>query len=105
MHARIVTSHLLPGRTEEAVDLWRDKVAPAYMGTKGFRGAFLLGDRASGKAVSITLWDSQAVMASTEKSGQFQHAVGLFAQMFVAPPESSRLEVMLQVAGTGPDES
>jgi hypothetical protein len=42
-------------------------------------------------------------MAATEQSGQFQHAVGLFAQMFVAPPASERLEVMLQVSGTDQD--
>ncbi|MDF6046060.1 hypothetical protein LRD69_28845 [Streptomyces sp. JH14] len=42
----------------------------------GFRGVFYLVDRASGKAVSLTLWgDEQAMQASEDRATQLREEV------------------------------
>jgi hypothetical protein len=55
MYARIINSQLVVDKTDEAVSIWRDKVAPRLKDTKGFKGAYLVGDRGTGKGVTITL--------------------------------------------------
>lgn len=45
MHARVITSQFKPGKTDEAVAVWKDSVAPSLKQTKGFKGAYLVGDR------------------------------------------------------------
>jgi heme-degrading monooxygenase HmoA len=59
MYARVFTQRLVAGKADEAVAIWRDKVAPIAKQSKGFKGAYLVGDRATGKGLTITLWESE----------------------------------------------
>ena len=95
MYARVFTSQLVSDKTEEAVSLWRDKVAPGAKQAKGFKGAYLVGDRATGKGLTITLWetkeDADAMNASLAQN------LALFEGLFVAQPSLETYEVLLQI--------
>ena len=95
MYARVFTSQLVSGKTEEAVSVWRDKVAPAAQQAKGFKGAYLVGDRATGKGLTITLWetkeDADAMNASLTQN------LALFDGIFAAQPSLDTYEVLLQI--------
>ena len=97
MHARVITSQLQPGKTDEAIALWRDSVAPSLKQTKGFKGAYLVGDRNSGKGATITLWETEADAMAMDTSGQYQQTIAMFAALFAAPPAREQYEVLLQV--------
>ncbi len=97
MHARVITSQFQPGKAEDAVNLWRDKIAPSLKQRKGFRGAYLMGDRNTGRGVTVTLWETEADATAQDTSGEYQQAVALFAQLFAAPPTREQYEVLLQV--------
>lgn len=97
MYARVITSQLQPGKTDEALALWRDSVVPSLKQTKGFKGAYLTGDRSTGKGVTITLWETEADAAAMDTSGQYQQTIALFAALFAAPPTREQYEVLLQV--------
>lgn len=97
MYARVITTQLLPGKVDDAISLWRDNVTPSLKQTKGFRGAYLLGDRATGKGVTITLWESEADAVAMDTSGQYQQTIAMFAAMFAAPPSRERYEVFVEV--------
>ena len=45
MYARVISSNLVVGKTDDAISVWRDKVAPNIKQAKGFKGAYLVGDR------------------------------------------------------------
>lgn len=59
MFARISTINGSPGLIGDGIRNFRETVLPAARGLKGFQGAYLLVDRATGKAVGITLWETE----------------------------------------------
>ncbi len=95
MYARVFSSNLVAGKADEAVAIWRDKVAPTTKQSKGFKGAFLVGDRKTGKGLTITLWetmeDADAMNASLPQS------MALFDGLFTEQPTLETFEVLLQV--------
>jgi heme-degrading monooxygenase HmoA len=95
MYARVINSPLLPDKTDEAVSIWSDKVAPLIKQAKGFKGAYLIGDRGTGKGLTITLWetkeDADAMNASLPQN------LALFEGLFAAQPSLETYEVLLQV--------
>ncbi len=60
MHARVNYRQLLPDRLDEAIRIYRDSVVPRHIGAQGFKGALVLTDRSTGKAIAISLWETEA---------------------------------------------
>jgi heme-degrading monooxygenase HmoA len=71
MHARVSTYQGPPNVTQEQVDeadrYDRENVLPAARQMEGFKGAITLLDRQSGKALSVTLWESEEAMRASEQ--------------------------------------
>ena len=95
MYARVISSNLVVGKTDDAISIWRDKVAPMAKQSKGFKGAYLVGDRETGKGLTITLWetkeDADAMNATLPQN------LALFEGLFTAQPSLETYEVLLQV--------
>jgi heme-degrading monooxygenase HmoA len=96
MYARVTTTQMQPGKTEEAIRIYRDSVVPAAKQQQGFKGAFLLTDPNTGKGVSISLWETEADMRAGETSGYYQEQIAKFAQVFAGPPTREGYEVSVQ---------
>jgi heme-degrading monooxygenase HmoA len=45
---------------------------PASKSQKGYKGAYLLTDRDTGKGMSITIWDTEEDAVANERSGYYQ---------------------------------
>ena len=95
MFARMVKSRVLPGKTDKALALWRDKVVPVMKEARGFKGAYVIGDRETGQGITITLWETEADAITMNSS--FGTFVVFFEGLLEGPPELSQLEVLLQV--------
>lgn len=67
MHARVTTVEGSPDNVEMGIKSFNEAVLPAARGMAGFQGALLLVDRQAGKAVGISLWDSQENLAASEQ--------------------------------------
>ena len=93
MHVRAVTVHIQPGKTQEAIDVYKDSVVPAAKAQKGFQGAYLMTDASSGKGLSITVWESQADMEAGESSGYYQEQIEKFGGIFAGPPAREHYEL------------
>jgi len=69
MHARVST---FEGgsieQIEEGVQLIREQVIPAAQQIDGYMGIISLADRASGKGLTITLWESEAALQASEEA-------------------------------------
>jgi heme-degrading monooxygenase HmoA len=95
MYARVISSQLISGKTDDAVSVWSDKVAPAIKQAKGFKGAYLVGDRETGKGVTITLWETKE--DADAMNAALPQTMALFDGLFAVQPSLETYEVLLQV--------
>lgn len=85
---------------DEAVKLYETSVVPAAKSQKGYRGIYLLTDSKTGKVIAISLWDSQADVASqewvTEERGYYREQLAKFKAYFTEPPIHEGYDVAVQ---------
>jgi heme-degrading monooxygenase HmoA len=67
MYARVTTVQGDPAAIEDGVKTVREQVIPGASQIAGFRGMLTLADRASGKSISISLWEDQNAMQRSEQ--------------------------------------
>ncbi len=96
MFARLTIVQVKMDKLDETVKIFEESVAPAAKSQKGYRGAYLLTDRKTGKGISISLWDSEKYAIASEKSGYYQEQVNKFKGLFTAPPVREGYEVSLR---------
>ncbi|MBA2768547.1 MAG: hypothetical protein H0U35_05355 [Sporichthyaceae bacterium] len=71
MHARVSTLQSPADKFAEGEQILQTEIAPKVKEMDGNRGIIALVDRASGKTIAITLWDSEdAMRASEEQANQ-----------------------------------
>lgn len=68
MFARVSTLQGAPEGLDAGTAAVRDQVLPAAREMNGFKGMLAFGDRATGKMIGITLWDSEDAMRASEAS-------------------------------------
>lgn len=59
MFARVTVVQGSPDKIEAGIDAFNSQVLPTVKAIDGYRAAFLLIDRSSGKGMGITLWESE----------------------------------------------
>ncbi len=65
MHAQVTTVEASPARLDEATHHFRQHILPELQQMDGFKGFIALGNRRSGKLLSIALWESEEGMHPT----------------------------------------
>ena len=96
MFARLTIVQVKSDKLDETIKVCEENVIPAAKSQKGFRGAYLLTDRKTGKGVFISLWDSEDDAIANEQSGYYQEQLSKFKDFFTAPPVREGYEVSLQ---------
>jgi heme-degrading monooxygenase HmoA len=95
MYARVFTSQLNAGKGDEAVAIWREKVAPITKKSKGFKGAYLIGDSETGKGMTITMWETKE--DADAMNAVLSQIMPMFKDLWKVPPTPETYEVLLQV--------
>jgi len=95
MYARLTITQTALDKTDQAIEIWRDKVGTALKQQKGFKGAYLIGDHKTGKGMSITLWETEADVEATNVA--LPQFLALFDGMFTDQPTTETYEVLVQV--------
>lgn len=90
MYARVTTLSGSPDNADAGIANFRDNVVP-YAKSEG-KGAILLIDRNSGKAIAVTLWEDEAAMRASEESANALRADAA-EQMGAQQPTVERYEV------------
>jgi quinol monooxygenase YgiN len=93
MYARIVTVHAHPDKLDEVIAIFRDSIVPAAKQQKGFVGIRLFTDRATGKGVVVSRWQSKEDLEAGEASGYYQEQVAKIAQYLTQPPVRETFEI------------
>ena len=60
MYARVTIAQVRPGEMDETVGLIPESLYQAFKERKGFKGALLLANKDAGKALGISLWETEA---------------------------------------------
>ena len=68
MFARLGTWQGSPEELERWIERAREHVKPSIRQDAGLRAAYWLVDRAGGKGVIVTLWESEAAMRASEEA-------------------------------------
>ncbi|MCC7485487.1 MAG: hypothetical protein IT529_10935 [Burkholderiales bacterium] len=76
MFARVRTTNGVPDKVDEGIRQFRDVVVPSYKDVAGFRGGWMLVDRAKGKLIGVTLWETEADLHATEATSQRLRTAG-----------------------------
>ncbi len=96
MFVRVTTMTFRLETYEEGVRLFEESVVPAARAQRGFRGAYLLGDRAAGRAVALTFWDDEAAAVANEENRYYQEQLVKFLPNFTAPPVREGYELVVE---------
>ena len=97
MYARLTTLSFRIDLADEGVRIFETSVVPAARAQKGFRAAYLLSDRKSGRAVALTLWDDEAAALANEENRYYQEQLVKFLPIITSPPIKEGFEVELFV--------
>ena len=96
MYARVVTLEVQSGKMDTLNAIFQDDVVPAVKQVAGFRSLTLLEDRKAGKAMMISVWESEAAMKASESSGFFQAQMQKFSASTIGSPVREAYEVGAQ---------
>jgi heme-degrading monooxygenase HmoA len=96
MFARVTSVSVQPDKVAEVTRIYNGSILPVIKAASGNRGVFLLIDAATGKGISITLWDSQASGAAYDASGSYREQVGKISSFFSGPPSLATYDVAAQ---------
>lgn len=95
-YARMLSATVQSGKMDEGIQIVRDSVLPAARQQPGYRGYLLFTDRSSGKAVAITLWETEADRNAGESSGYVREQLGKVAHLSVGQIVQEAYEVVMQ---------
>ncbi|MCX6562480.1 MAG: hypothetical protein NTU60_02615 [Candidatus Aminicenantes bacterium] len=85
MFARMTILQVKPERIDDGIKIYRTSVVPEAKKQKGFRGACLLADRASGKSISVTFWRNEKDAVANEESLYYQEQLVKFLSLLAGP--------------------
>ena len=75
MFARMTTLQGSANTVADGIKAVKEQVIPAARKMAGFKGMITLADRATGKMIGITLWESEAALReSAEAANQLRNA-------------------------------
>jgi len=93
MYARVVTNQIQAGKMDEWLAVIRDSIVPSLKEQSGFGGFVVLVDREHGKSIGYSMWDSEADLAASEASGNYQQQIGKLSAVLAAPPVREAYEL------------
>lgn len=68
MFARVSTFRGPVDQTSEGIRVAREQILPAARLQDGFKGLYILFDRASGESLALTLWDTEEDLRASEEA-------------------------------------
>lgn len=96
MYARVTTGQMQPDKIDDAARVYRESIVAAMRQAQGFKNLLVLTDRATGKGLVISVWESEADMRASEASGFYQQQAGKLAHLLAGAPSFETYEVTVQ---------
>ena len=98
MPARVVTFQCQPGKMQEIINLYDRWVVPMFKVQKGFKMAYLTTDAERSKALSISLWETEADLAKSETSEVYHYINAKAGGVLVGNLHSEAFELSVEAS-------
>jgi heme-degrading monooxygenase HmoA len=95
MYIRAITLPVQSSKVNDTVNMFRDSIAPMFKQNKGFKAGYLVGDRSTGKTMSITLWETEADASALDSSGFFEKWTTMLAPCLTGAAAREQDEIYL----------
>ncbi len=95
--ARVSIIQGAPEQMDEGIRYYHERTLPEARKMAGFKGAYLLADRKSGKNLGITLWDTENSLEASASAADRLRSQGARAAAASKPPVVEIYEVAAQV--------
>jgi len=99
MYARVMIGQVKPdqlGEAGDAIRTYEQSIVPAARQQKGFKGTLLLTNSHTGKAISITLWETEDDMMASEGSDYHQEQIAKIASLLAGPGTVDHYQVSIK---------
>jgi heme-degrading monooxygenase HmoA len=78
MYARTITAAIVPGKADEAVQIYNEQVVPLMKEQPGYIRSTMMIDRDTNEAMTVSVWDTKDSAATTgEGTAYLAQALGL----------------------------
>jgi heme-degrading monooxygenase HmoA len=95
-YARVLTGTNQLGKIDEGIQIVRDSILPVTRQQPGYKGYLSLTDRTTGKAISISFWETEVDLLASETSGYLQEQLGKVAHVLATQVVREVYEVAVQ---------
>jgi hypothetical protein len=95
-YARVTTVRVRPETIDQAFEIIRTTVLANAQRQRGHRGFLGLGNRATGKTLHFTFWESESAMYASETSGNYQNQIARIAHFLTEPPTREIYDVIVR---------
>jgi len=99
--SRISSIQVRPEDIPAVESLYATSIKAVYQQAPGFQSAYLLLDRNSGAAQSVTVWDSQRDVQAIAETAGYREAMAGLARFVVGAPKVASLECAVAIAAPG----
>ena len=99
MYARVMIGQVKPeklGEADSAIRAYQDSIVPVARQQKGFKGALLLTNPHTGKAISITLWETESDMMESEANEYYLEQIARIASVLAGPGTVDHYQLSVQ---------
>ena len=86
MYARVTVVQGSPDKMDQGIDSFNKEVLPAVKSVTGYKAAFLLADRETGKGIGITLWETEDARRQGGEAVEEARAAAIAAMGGSVPP-------------------
>lgn len=102
VYGRVTTVVFQQGKVDEGTRILRDSILPEANKQQGFDGLLSMVDRALGKAIVLSCWESEADMKAGESSGYYQAQIAKLQPLFIGQSTREAYEVTVPVVMAPP---
>lgn len=95
MYTRIISTHYLHGKLDEALQVYRESILPALSQQPGFEGVIALMSHPTDAALSITLWETKDDLQAGATSGHLQTQLAKVAPYLASAPVVETFEAAI----------
>ncbi len=96
MYARLTVLPVKSENIDEAIKVYKTSVLPAAKQQKGFVAAYLLGDRPTGRGISMTIWKTEKDALANEHNLYYQEQLVKFLEFLKSNPMREGYEILVK---------
>ncbi len=99
MFVRTISLEVRPSVLDDVLGILREKVLPVTQARAGFRSGMVMVDRATGKVVVLTRWESQETSRADDTGRVIQQQIAELSRYVTSVMLTERYEVAYELPG------